>query len=110
MYKVVINNCYGGFSLSKEASEYLNEKYGMNINPEYGIPPYFGDDGYMPRHDKRLIEVVETLGEERASGSCSELAIVEISTPCYRIDEYDGMESVETPEGIEWEYIHEGEY
>lgn len=108
MYKVVINNCYGGFSLSEEASEYLNERYDMNINPEYGFLPYSPSDGYIPRHDKRLVEVVETLGEERASGSCSELVIVEISTPCYRIDEYDGMESVETPEGIEWEYIHEG--
>lgn len=108
MYKVVINRCYGGFSLSKEASEYLNEKYGMNIDPKYGDLPYFGIN-CMPRHDKRLIEVVEILGEERASGDCSELVIVEIDTPCYRIDEYDGMESVETPEGIEWEYIHEGE-
>ena len=109
MYKVVINTCYGGFSLSEEASEYLNEKYNMGINPKYGYLPYFDDDNYVSRHDKRLIEVVEALGEERASGSCSELGIVEISTPCYRIDEYDGMESVETPEGIEWEYIHEGE-
>lgn len=110
MYKVVINRCYGGFSLSKEASEYLNEKYNMGINPKYGYLPYFDDDNYVPRHDKRLIDVVEVLGEERASGDCSELVIVEINTPCYRIDEYDGMESVETPEGIEWEYIHEGEY
>ena len=108
MYKVVINTCYGGFSLSKEASEYLNEMYGLNINPVYGFLPD-SDDEYIPRHDKRLIEAVETLGEDRASGYCSKLTIVEISTPCYRIDEYDGMESVETPEGVEWEYIHEGE-
>lgn len=108
MYKVVINRCYGGFSLSKEASEYLNERYNMNIDPKYGYIS-LDLDWELKRHDKRLIEAVETLGEEIASGDYAELEVVEINTPYYRIKEYDGMERVETPEDTHWEYIHEGE-
>ena len=41
MYKVVINNDYGGFSLSEKCSRYLNEKYGFDIDVEYG---YISDE------------------------------------------------------------------
>lgn len=51
----------------------------------------------ISRHDKELVEVVEELGE-RANGSCADLAIDEISSDMYYIDEYDGSESVITPE------------
>lgn len=95
MYKVVINRCYGGFRLSKEASEILREQ-GIDIDPCYG---YLPDD--VPRHDKRLVEVVEKLGDN-ASGRFSELKAVEIDSPMYRISEYDGMENVETPSSLDW--------
>lgn len=98
MYKVVINVCYGGFSLSKEASEILRDQ-GVDINPCYG---YLHDD--LPRHDKRLVEVVEKLGE-KANRKFSKLKVVEIDSPMYRIDEYDGMESVETPDSVDWVVI-----
>lgn len=49
------------------------------------------------RHDADLIAVVEQLGEE-ANGLCSELTIVEIEGSKYRVDEYDGNESIHTPE------------
>lgn len=46
------------------------------------------------RDDPLLIECVETLGE-RASGSCSELKIVEIPADIeWTIEEYDGLEWV----------------
>jgi hypothetical protein len=48
-----------------------------------------------------LVQVIEELGRE-ASGEYSNLCIKEIETSLYRIDEYDGSESVITPEGISW--------
>ena len=98
MYKVVINVCYGGFGLSKEASEILRDQ-GVDIDPCYG---FLRDD--LPRHDKRLVEVVERLGE-KANRKFSKLKVVEIDSPMYRIDEYDGMESVETPDSVDWVVI-----
>jgi hypothetical protein len=54
----------------------------------------------VDRHDPILVQVVEELGE-KANGECAKLAIDEISGP-YRIDEYDGFESVKTPGGYDW--------
>ena len=58
---------------------------------------YYGD---VVRHDPVLVQVVEELGD-KANGMCAKLRINEISG-AYRIDEYDGFESVETPEGYDW--------
>lgn len=56
------------------------------------------------RHDPDLIKVVEELGSE-ASGDFADLAIVEIQSSKYRIDEYDGLESVEEFPGRGWTTI-----
>lgn len=54
------------------------------------------------RHDPILIQVIEELGPE-ADGECAKLGIVELpSGTAYRIDEYDGNESVETNDSYEW--------
>jgi hypothetical protein len=54
------------------------------------------------RHDPVLIQVIEELGE-RANGECAQLAIEELpSGTAYRIDEYDGRETVETNDSYEW--------
>ena len=58
------------------------------------------DDNGVDRHDPILVQVVEELGD-KANGMCAQLAIEEVSGS-YRIDEYDGFESVETPESYEW--------
>ena len=58
------------------------------------------DDDRVDRHDPILVQVVEELGD-KANGMCAQLAIEEVSGS-YRIDEYDGFESVETPESYEW--------
>lgn len=50
----------------------------------------------LPRHDKDLVKVVEDLGFE-ASGPYASLAIEEIDSDLYRIDDYDGEETVITP-------------
>lgn len=54
----------------------------------------------VDRHDPVLVQVVEELGD-KASGKYAKLRIEEVSGP-YRIDEYDGFESVETPGSYDW--------
>lgn len=105
MKKVVINSCYGGFSLSKKAMERLEE---LGVKDEYyeenkNNSATFDDMWYpsIKRSDPRLVQVVEELGDE-ASGACAKLEVVEVNGK-YRITEYDGWESIETPDDIEWE-------
>ena len=89
--KIVINKCYGGFGLSKEAEELYVQK--KNISG-----PLRGD---ILRNDSVLIEVVETLGD-KASGIYSKLKVVEIPDDVtdWRIEEYDGWEHI--AEGRKW--------
>lgn len=92
-HKIVINTCYGGFGLSDEAIEWLESR---------GV-----DDTYeLSRHDPLLVECVETLGE-KANDQFSRLAVIEIEGNLYQIEEYDGWESVKTPENQEWTKIEE---
>lgn len=80
--KVVINKCYGGFDISKEAKEEL-KKLGVE-DPDWTIN----------RTDPRLIEVVEKLGK-LADGDHAKLKIVEIPDDVdWYIDDYDGVEWV----------------
>ena len=86
--KVIINNCFGGFRFSEEFENHMHQ-----------YPGYEGFDKYScSREDQFVIEQVEKFGLDKASHSdISELRIVEIPTICsYRIDEYDGWESIET--------------
>lgn len=97
MNKIVINNCYGGFSLSDKACKMLAESFNLD---EYDLAYGRG----IPRHDPRLIEVVEALGED-ANGTCAELFVDEIEGNLYRISEYDGKERIVEPEDQEWIHI-----
>lgn len=87
--KVVINTCYGGFGMSDKMIAWLHE-HGANG----------GDVFALKRHDKLLVEAVENLGSE-ASAEHSSLTVVEIQGNIYRITDYDGWESIETPLGID---------
>ena len=89
--KIVINKCYGGFGLSKEAEKLYVQK--KNISG-----PLRGD---ILRNDSVLVEVVETLGD-KASGKYSKLKVVEIPDDVtdWRIEEYDGWEHI--AEGRKW--------
>lgn len=71
----------------------------LNDYPESGF--YHRE---IPRNDKHLVQVVEELGAE-ANSMCSKLEIVEIENGrWYKIDEYDGYESVEYRDiDDEWE-------
>lgn len=79
--KVVINKCFGGFSLSKEAYEFL------------GIPwDNFGYKYNDNRTDPKLVDCIETLGD-KANGMCANLRVVEIPIDIkWSIEEYDGNE------------------
>lgn len=57
-------------------------------------------DRNVDRHDPVLVQVVEELGD-KASGKYAKLRIAEVSGS-YRIDEYDGNESVKTPTSYNW--------
>jgi hypothetical protein len=101
-FKIVLNRCYGGFGISEKAVNWLRER-GEPHDKAYVIesmgwrPSHCG----LHRHDPLLVECVETLGEE-ASGDSARLEVVEINQPLYRINEYDGAESIEEPEGLRW--------
>lgn len=83
--KIVINSCFGGFSLSKEACEFLGVKW----DKRFGHGRWLGS-----RTDERLIQCIETLGE-RANGTSAHLTIVEIPDDVeWEIEEYDGRECV----------------
>ena len=93
-YKVVYNACFGGFGLSTKAIARLTE-LGVVHESEYDY------SYHMARHDPLLVQVVEELGDE-ASAKYAKLRIAEITSPLYQIDEYDGSESVMTPEDMSW--------
>ena len=59
-------------------------------------------DRDIKRTDPALVQVVEELGSE-ANGRCARLVVIDILTGTYyRIDEYDGYESIEEREDIDW--------
>ncbi|MBQ0125428.1 MAG: hypothetical protein KBS59_03785 [Clostridiales bacterium] len=82
--KVVINRCFGGYGLSREAYEFLGMKW----------------DGYgyawnIERNDPKLVACVEALGE-KANGRGASLRVVEVPDDVeWNIEEYDGMETIE---------------
>ena len=84
--KIVINRCYGGFSLSDAAEQRYKELAGIN-DPDWGYWDVARDDPY-------LVQVVEELGEE-ADGGFANLMVVEIPADVnWEIDEYDGIEHI----------------
>ena len=84
--KIVINDCYGGFSLSHKAQTRYAELNGAELKGYGGRQ--------TERDDPILIKVIEELGED-ADGEYAALKIVEIPEGVrWQIEEYDGMEWV----------------
>lgn len=81
--EMVINCCYGGYSLSEKAVEMLGAESPYAYNEE------------SRRSDPKLIEVVETLGDD-ANGMCANLEVVDIPDDAtdFIIHDYDGYETV----------------
>lgn len=119
MTKVAYNACFGGFGLSESAFEALLDRKGIAwektqtdssiMGAKYQKKGVTGDDGYLSaydycedRTDADLITVIEELGD-KASGMCAKLRIEELPEGVqYRIDEYDGNESVMTRDCYDW--------
>ena len=129
-HKIVYNDCYGGYTLSDKAIDWLSE-HGSESTKNFiahkrieakekedfssasqervdNIKFYVMDAvrSFLKRHDTDLIVVVEALGKE-VNGTFSELAIAEIDEDKYFIDECDGRETVVTPADLCWEVIDE---
>ena len=82
--KVVINTCFGGFSLSELACETYARERGI-LRSEFS-------QYELERDDPTLVAVVEQLGN-KANASYSKLKVVEIPADVkYTIEEYDGSE------------------
>lgn len=116
--KVVINACFGGFSVSKAAAEHmaangcpvataeLAEYDAKMTDPSkqdefeqrwgfrwYGYGHTDGGGGYV-RNSPQLVAAVEALGDA-ASGDCARLRVVEMPDGVeWTIEEYDGNEHV----------------
>ena len=109
MIRVLINNQYGGFGVS-EAAAYRLRELGVYVVVDVDVDPIDGSRavyvGGVPcaRHDARLLQVWDEMGEAMADGPCT-LAVVEVEGPRYRVTEYDGWEAVQTPDDIEWVYV-----
>jgi hypothetical protein len=97
--KVVYNSCFGGFGISLEALTRMQELGFTGEASTHNNFVYLHD---CARHDPILVQVVEELGK-RANGSFADLRIKEVSGP-YRIEEYDGSETVREPNnnGYDW--------
>ena len=86
--KVVINNCYGGFSLSEAGIVRYLELKGI----EWPNAGFYDRD--IPRDDPILIQLFEEMGDA-ANGFAADMKIVEIPDGVdWEIEEYDGNEWV----------------
>lgn len=89
MFKVIINDCFGGFGFSKQ---FVSEWRARGGTEEYG----------PSRTCPIAIALLEEKGSKWSSDSCASLAIAEIPDDVleenggngWSIDEYDGAETV----------------
>ena len=104
--KIVINACYGGFSVSKKVAEHMAQNGSEVAKAEldeydasktktwygYGCSEKFRE-GY-DRSCPLLVAAVEALKEE-ANSDYSKLKVVEVPDGVsWEIDEYDGYETI----------------
>ena len=93
MQTIVINKCYGGFSISDFAKKLLGVESAYINNAVFG----YDDDENEFRHrtDPRLILLIRAMGVEKISGNLASLKLVDIPDDVeWEIDEYDGTEWV----------------
>ena len=120
-HKIVYNSDFGGYSLSDKAINWL-EEHGSDKTKKFiaqkrieanektinnSTKIFYVMDAlryFLERHNPDLVAVVEALGKE-VNDTFSSLAIEEIDGDEYIIEEYDGRETVVTPEDICWTVI-----
>lgn len=105
-FEVVINRCYGGFSLSDEAHREIARRKGWKLREERSpggswlnlwidepwAKTYDTVLDHVQRNDPDLIAVVREMGDA-ANGECAKLKIVEVTSEI-EINDNDGMEWV----------------
>ncbi len=123
--KFVLNKCYGGYSLSPQAALLCYERglgnatpvaefYGnkgsavaqdlarFRENPQTSWIAFTPDGLHVldtrprDRSNPILVAVVEELGQA-ANGQCADLRVVDVPEVAYEIDEYDGIETIQSP-------------
>lgn len=109
MTKVVINNCFGGFTLSKKAIEWLEERGAFNTPylqenlvrtkdwMAQNSEGYVYDDMMLSRDNPLLVECVETLKQESFKHGSSDLSVEEVDGTLdkdFFIGDYDGCEQI----------------
>ena len=90
---VLLNRCYGGFTISDEAIELFNKRSDTPFELMYDI----NRGNLKMRTDELLLQILYEIGSNRFSGTCSS-----ISQKCmlskykehYQINDYDGCESL----------------
>lgn len=100
--QIVINRCFGGFSLSQEAQKWIAVRKGISLRYEEKTGTYYVIDfkehewetisDHVTRDDPDLIQVVLQLGAA-ANGPHAELKVIDITIDI-DINRHDGMESV----------------
>lgn len=104
--EIVINRCFGGFSISRKAMERMAELGHAEAQAEIALhdewkaskaQPYTEYDAYLrdvARNDPILVQVVKELGEA-SYGKAAQLQVVEVDNRApWRLEEYDGREHI----------------
>lgn len=132
--KIVYNDRFGGYRLSKDAVLWLydnarkelrdiidkmitdkllynaRKEHRVNIDQMIADKIPWKDVAYdlsyvIPRHDVDLVRCVEELGDAAGEYHTSHLVIEEIHGRVYKINEYDGKETVVCPDLDEYVII-----
>ena len=106
MTKVIVNKCWGGFSLSRKALHVLRKMGNKHALEETDFGESWPDSGKkrdagmehflsdIPRDDSDLIKVVKEMAGE-ADGDLSCLVIINVpDDKKWRVEDYDGMETI----------------
>lgn len=85
MINILINRCFGGYSLSEEAAEATS-----HIADRYKL------ESFSYRTNPEILRIFDEMGSEAFSGHCSEIEKVSLpeETTDWMITEYDGCEEV----------------
>lgn len=105
MKEVVLNNCYGGFCVSKEGILEVLKRKGLTVIKETGdkiLYRFLASDGNeygkfsFDREDAELIAAIKECGSKFMSDSYASLEVEEYDDEnfTYWIDEYDGIETL----------------
>ena len=104
IYPFVADRSSGKRDAYKPAPESVGpETIHYCTTPEFSNDTYWSDyEVYRDRADPLLIQVIEEMGD-KANSWASKLAIEDVPTgTLWRIDEYDGRETVATQDSYDW--------